>query len=182
MQICLLKQIKQTVTAKNTDTVGQGYPLKQSDSYCEKYDCFYEDYLLKQIKETITAKNTDTVGQADAIQQSDSYFEETDCCCQDYLLRQMKMRVPKLTSHPTRQTPKAVSVSKINRRQTIGKTSTFQTIRKATETRQTTQNCLPPLPVVLQQKYRRCFDIMQTACRKRRQNFRKRYCKQNCTW
>ena len=39
MQICLLKQIKQTVTAKNTDTVGQGYPLKQSNSYFEKPDC-----------------------------------------------------------------------------------------------------------------------------------------------
>ena len=73
MQICLLKQIKQTVTAKNTDTVGKGYPLKQSDSY----------------------------------------FEETDCCCQDYLLRQIKNAcTPKLTSHPTRQTPKTGSVPK----------------------------------------------------------------------
>ena len=79
MQICLLKQIKQTVTAKNTDTVGQGYPLKQSDSYCEKCDCFYEDYLLKQIKETITAKNTDTVGQGYPLKQSNSYCEEYDC-------------------------------------------------------------------------------------------------------
>ena len=79
MQICLLKQIKQTVTAKNTDTVGQDYPLKQSDSYCEKYDCFYEDYLLKQIKETITAKNTDTVGQGYPLKQSNSYCEKYDC-------------------------------------------------------------------------------------------------------
>ena len=79
MQICLLKQIKQTVTAKNTDTVGQDYPLKQSDSYCEKYDCFYEDYLLKQIKETITAKNTDTVGQGYPLKQSDSYCEKYEC-------------------------------------------------------------------------------------------------------
>ena len=63
MQICLLKQIKQTVTAKNTDTVGQGYPLKQSDSYCEKSDCCCEDYLLKQIKETVTASNTDAYGR-----------------------------------------------------------------------------------------------------------------------
>ena len=79
MQICLLKQIKQTVTAKNTDTVGQGYPLKQSNSYCEKYDCFYEDYLLKQIKQTVTAKNTTAVWQDYPLKQSDSYCEKYEC-------------------------------------------------------------------------------------------------------
>ena len=79
MQICLLKQIKQTVTAKNTDTVGKGYPIRQSDRYCVKYDWFYEEYLLKQIKETITAKNTDTVGQGYPLKQSNSYCEEYDC-------------------------------------------------------------------------------------------------------
>ena len=163
MQICLLKQIKQTITAKNTTAVWQDYPLKQSDSYCEKYDCFYEDYLLKQIKETITAKNTTAVVRI--------------ICCDKW---KCVFRNWRRTQHGKHQ--RRVPFPKVNWQQTIGKTSTFQTIRKATETRQTTKNCLPPLPVVLQQKYCRCFYVMQTACRKRRQNFRKRYCKQNCTW
>ena len=96
MQICLLKQIKQTVTAKNTDTVGQGY-----HSYCEKYDCFYEDYLLKQIKETITAKNTDTVGQGYPLKQSNSYFEKPDCCLTGLsvkTIRQLLRKIRMLTA------------------------------------------------------------------------------------
>ena len=143
MQICLLKQIKQTVTAKNTDTVGQDYPLKQSDSYCEKYDC----------------------------------------CCQDCLLRQIKMRVPKLTSHPTRQTPKAGSVPKgkltTNHRQNFNFSNNTQRHRNTpndTELFATAARCvtaeIPPL-----------FLRNEITCRKRRQNFRKRYCKQNnCPW
>ena len=101
MQICLLKQIKQTVTAKNTDTVGQGYPLKQSDSYCEKYDCFYEDYLLKQIKETITAKNTTAVGQGYPLKQSNSYFEKPDCLRAGLsVATNKKIRIPKTDVAP----------------------------------------------------------------------------------